>query len=138
MPINGARLLETPPEAGARRRRWWPIVLGIALLLLLLAGGYVLLIFYLSDRNLRRVHAEADRLDPGWRLEELEARRAVLPDEQNAALVVLSAAKLYAASSPTGSEWTDRGEIDNFTPTELLERIKLFKAALTQLGPALT
>jgi hypothetical protein len=37
----------------------------------------------------RRAVAEADRIDPGWRWEELQAKRAVVPDEENAALVIL-------------------------------------------------
>jgi hypothetical protein len=143
MPVNTVRLLETPPQPSLRRRRWWPIILGIGLLLFLLAGGYVLLIFYLSDRNLRLVRAEADRLDPGWRLEELEARRAALADDQNAALVILSAVKSPAASLSTGPKWTDHGqarnEIARLTPTEQLDssQISLFKAALAEVGPAL-
>jgi ABC-type transport system involved in multi-copper enzyme maturation permease subunit len=36
----------------------------------------------------REAVAQADRLDPGWRLDELEARRKVIPDDQNSLYVV--------------------------------------------------
>jgi hypothetical protein len=42
----------------------------------------------------RRAAAEADRLDPGWRLEELEARRALVADEENSASTIEEAARL--------------------------------------------
>ena len=38
--------------------------------------------------------AETDRLDPGWRLEELEARRVKIPDKENSALHILAVKKL--------------------------------------------
>lgn len=44
-----------------------------------------------SDQALREAIAEADRLDPGWRMEDLQAKRAVIPDEQNAALIIMAA-----------------------------------------------
>jgi hypothetical protein len=47
-----------------------------------------------SEQELREAIAEADRIDPGWRAEDLEARRGVVPDEQNAALRVLVAHRL--------------------------------------------
>jgi len=55
--------------------------------------------------------AEADRLDPGWQLEELERKREVIPDEDNGALVVLAAAKLWPAQRSTEPEdfWAEDG-----------------------------
>jgi hypothetical protein len=44
-----------------------------------------------ADRKLADAIGEADRLDPGWRLEELEARRKRIPDDRNAALQVSKA-----------------------------------------------
>src|SRR5207248_568472 len=35
--------------------------------------------------------AEADRLDPGWRIPELEKQRALVPYSENAGLVLLTA-----------------------------------------------
>jgi hypothetical protein len=42
-----------------------------------------------SNKELQDAIAEADRLDPGWRLEELEAKREVIPDSENSAVQVL-------------------------------------------------
>ena len=66
----------------------------VALPLGLWAGRHVLL--HLSaGSELHDALAETDRLDPGWRAEELEARRAAVPDAENAAYRVIAAAKLY-------------------------------------------
>jgi hypothetical protein len=44
--------------------------------------------------------AEADRLDPGWRWEELQAKRAAAPDAENAALVILRLKGRWPAGEP--------------------------------------
>src|SRR5262249_35947819 len=91
----------SPPAPPRPRRRKWKVIGFVALSLLVLAlGGYVYL-FTLGDRRLREAVAEADRLDPGWRLEELEAKRATLPAEQNSALRVLAVKKLMPRTWPT-------------------------------------
>jgi hypothetical protein len=60
-------------------------------LLFLACGGFYGGLVWTSDRDLKEAMAEADRLDPdGWRPEEIDARRKELPDEENAALVVLA------------------------------------------------
>jgi hypothetical protein len=68
----------------------------------LIASGvvYVLLLFYVSGSNLRSAQAEADGLDPGWRLSELEAARRAIPDAENSALHVLAAEKLLPSTGP--------------------------------------
>jgi hypothetical protein len=43
-----------------------------------------------SADRLAAAIAEADRLDPGWRIEAIEARRRVIPDQQNSGLLVPS------------------------------------------------
>jgi hypothetical protein len=75
-------------------------ILWVLFPLILLGVVYVLLLTHFADSDLRELQAEADRLDPGWRLEELEAKRAVVPDDQNAALVILAAAKLLPQPWP--------------------------------------
>lgn len=47
-----------------------------------------------GSKMLQDAIAEADRLDPGWRLEELEAKRAEVPDEQDSAPHVLAVRSL--------------------------------------------
>jgi ABC-type transport system involved in multi-copper enzyme maturation permease subunit len=81
--------LGRPPRwtfGGPRRRR---LVVGLAALapLALLAGWYSAW-GGSSGRYLRQAIAEADELDPGWRLEDLEAKRATVADAGNGALQV--------------------------------------------------
>src|SRR5262249_39058911 len=44
---------------------------------------------WLDERDWQAACAEADRLDPGWRWDDLHARRPPVPVEQNATLRVL-------------------------------------------------
>lgn len=87
----------SPPVAPARSRwRRRLVIVGILLLLLVSApvGGWIYLMRQ-ADRELREAIAELDRREPGgWRLEELEGRRATLDDDDNGALVVMAAKKL--------------------------------------------
>jgi hypothetical protein len=88
------------PASPPRRKRWGlKILIGFGLLggllVLSLAVGYILLI-RAAEESLRDAMAEADRLDPGWRLEELEAKRQAdeIPVEEDAAARVLSVLEL--------------------------------------------
>jgi hypothetical protein len=95
--------IEVPERAVATplRPKWRKRLLLSSLILLPLCLGTPIVCFVLSsDRELREAIAEADKLDPGWRLEELEARRAVIPDEHNSALVLLSAQHLLPPNWP--------------------------------------
>jgi hypothetical protein len=78
----------------ARRRRWWQrwsVRLGV----LLLAGlvGFAAML-YRAEYRLQSELARLDRDDPGWRLDDIEAAREVLPDDRNSARVVVAAADL--------------------------------------------
>jgi len=53
-----------------------------------------------SRIRLEQAIAEADKLDPGWQIPELEANRAKVSDEENSATVILAAAKLIPAQWP--------------------------------------
>jgi hypothetical protein len=66
------------------------LLIGIPLILSLLVGELLLSIYW-TERQLSETLAELDRTDPGWRLEDLEARRTVVADEQNSALRALAA-----------------------------------------------
>src|ERR1700730_798720 len=88
-----------PATTQTPSRRQWPKRIAIALLACVLSGGAaLLLVFYLADREWREAVAEAYRRDPGWRFEALEARRAVIPDEENGALCVRKAHGLLPKS----------------------------------------
>ncbi len=86
----------TTPLPPRRRLRFVKYVL---LLFALGAAGFGFLLWR-ADRDLREAMAEADRLDPHWRLADLEAARAAIPDDENGALVVLKARSLLPAAWP--------------------------------------
>ena len=70
------------------RRRFILLGLLFALVPVLAVAGYLLVQAYLTEQALREAIADADRLDPGWRLAELEANRTPVPPEKNSAAIV--------------------------------------------------
>jgi hypothetical protein len=72
-----------PTEHGTPRRRWWlwlvAVIVGIVLLI---AGGFWM-DNYLAEKAWADACAEADRLDPGWRWDDLMAARPIPPDDRN-------------------------------------------------------
>src|SRR5690242_10014959 len=59
--------------------------------------------------------AETDRLDPGWRFEDLEAQRQLPPPEKNAALQVLAVQSLLPRGwprPPAGAKGANAAEAD--------------------------
>jgi hypothetical protein len=87
--------------AAPRRGRKWLVIAVVFFLVSLAAAAASLIYASRANSSLQRVLAETDRLDPGWRLEELEARRAIIPPEQNSANQVLAADKLLPPSWPS-------------------------------------
>jgi hypothetical protein len=69
--------------------------------LILVVAGAMPLIKYLGDRDWDEAVAEADRLDPGWKVAELEARRAPIADDENSARRVFAAYALLPAAWPS-------------------------------------
>jgi hypothetical protein len=70
-------------------------------LLALWLGLVVLFFFYQTDRELREAMAAAERDSPGgWQLEELEAAREPVPENDNAALVALKVKELLPPGWP--------------------------------------
>jgi hypothetical protein len=126
--------LDTPvsPAPGHRWRNW---TLLCSVLVLGLAGVYSYLA-YLSDQRLQEALAEAERLDSDWRLEDMEAKRPVVPDDENATLAIAAAKKLapgawvntiYEALEPRPD-----------TPQQLnTEQTKALREELQKLQPAL-
>lgn len=89
-----------PPESATRGRgRFWLTIL-LSLFFLWLAALYGLF-RYRAGQDLREAMAEAARTDPGWQLDDIDAARAVVPDEENAALVALKVKALLPANWPT-------------------------------------
>jgi hypothetical protein len=96
-------LLATPPRVPLRRRRWWRWPLRVFLILLV---GATLLVWSYGHRHreavaaVREAVAELDRTDPGWRLQDIEAARTVIPDAENSAQVVGAAYPLTPRDWP--------------------------------------
>jgi hypothetical protein len=76
-----------------RRLRW-----AGALFLLAAAGfaGLVGFVYFRAGGAMQSAFDETDALDPGWRLEDIEASRAVVPDSENAALKIVTLKTLVA------------------------------------------
>ncbi len=93
-------ILDHPPKTtrSPNRRKRILFIAGILLLACLVVSG--LSYVWLEDHSLHRAREEADQLDPGWQLEELIARRATIPDEQNSALAIRAARAALPASWP--------------------------------------
>lgn len=87
-------------------RPWWRsrLFLGGVLLLLLLVGGFAGFLLYQSyaaERELRQIIAELDEAEPnGWRIHEIEAQRAVPPNDRNSALTIQTVHKRLPPNWP--------------------------------------
>ena len=86
-----------PPLASRRARppsRFWRRAFLAFLVLVVAGGGFLAYFVWSASSGLREVVAELDQNDPRWRLEELEAERKALPDDQNSALQILAIKKI--------------------------------------------
>jgi hypothetical protein len=132
--------LDTAPRL-LRRRRRKRIILGMLLAFALVGTAYGVLIWFLTDRDLHEAIEQADRLDPGWRLEDLQNKRAEIPDGQNSALVVLKAARLLPTPWPRKALASQRlGDgFDRINPAQLLDaqQVEDLRTALAKAQDAL-
>jgi hypothetical protein len=108
----GSEGVSRMPAAATVEKRTFPsrwrkgiAITGLSALLLGLLGGSFCFLALWQDIQLRQAIAETDQLDPGWRIRELEAKRAVLPDEQNAAVFLMTADKALSVECPC---WEDQ------------------------------
>jgi hypothetical protein len=85
-----------PPS---RRRLWLILTLLIAAPFAVMATWYAYRV-YTANRDLEKALAETDQLDPRWRLEDVEADRAAVPDERNSGLIVINAKQLMPERWP--------------------------------------
>jgi hypothetical protein len=91
--MSNTPVLESRPRARSRRRRLRWVIVGLVAALAVGAGVYVY-VEYGRDWDVLDAIAEADRLDPGWRFQEMEAARAAVPEAENGAALVLAARAL--------------------------------------------
>jgi ABC-type transport system involved in multi-copper enzyme maturation permease subunit len=73
----------TGPTHSWRLTAWFlfflPLIIGL---------GWYGYSHFAAERSLEQAIADADRLDPGWRLLELEAKRTIVPYEENSTYVI--------------------------------------------------
>jgi hypothetical protein len=122
-----------------RRRRRWPIY--VALFFLLLIGGPLGYYFYVAwalTGSTAAAVAETDRLDPRWRLADMDADRKVYAPEENSALQVIKVVALIGNRSPTAHrDYEDAFE--GLLPQHQLtaEQIDIIRGAFDGLGEGL-
>jgi hypothetical protein len=86
-----------PPQ---RRFRWLRWTVSAVLLTVALGVGEQILEYYQARRALDQAMASLDSTDPGWRLEEIEASREEIPEDENSARVVVTSYALLPRSWP--------------------------------------
>jgi len=119
------------------RRRKRLLISGAALLGVVLLIALYPLVSYIKtlreqERELAEAIAEADTLDPGWRFDDLQAKRSKIPDAENGALKVQQAAAFLPWPWP--ARWNaPANETDEATPT-LAEQLQQLspEVALTE------
>jgi hypothetical protein len=107
---------EAPP-APRKRRGWLLLAVLVGVPVCALAGALIYLPLA-AERAYQAAVAEADRLDPDWRLADVEAQRALVPQEENSALQVLKVHSLIPRP------WPDPPE-DPYLFTELPAQARL-------------
>jgi hypothetical protein len=94
-------------------RRWAVRFLSVAAIGVLVIGSFVGWQVYrrfADQRVLQDTIADLDARHPRWRLEELEADRAIVPEEENSATVIRStSARIspFVLVAPDPTEWSD-------------------------------
>src|SRR5688500_13826018 len=78
-----------PQAPPAKSRRRWRIALAFAAVFVAVPLAYCAYLSWSTGRDLEDAIAETDRLDPRWRLEDLQANRKPVPDDRNAMLVIV-------------------------------------------------
>jgi hypothetical protein len=97
---------------------------------------------YVVRTRLQAILANMDRTDPGWRLSDIEAARAVVPDAENSALRVIAANKLLPQPPKSWIEDDFDMELQRLPPEtplspaqfiHLRQRLDEVKSALDEL-----
>ena len=150
--MSETNISTTSPETTLRQRRRRNSIRSLLFLglCLLLSPLYF---WVLSGKQLQSALAEADRLDPGWRINDLEASRRSILDNENSGLVLIAAKQLMPAHWPAW-EFTSAPENKELNhellaslPVVLLDRdppvriepghLKILRDELRRAAPAL-
>jgi len=134
-----------PPPTRRRRRFLW---LGVLLVLFSACGGCYGIVVHVTNKDPREAEAGADRLEPaGWRMEDIEAQRKDIKDEDNAALVVQAAKVKLPRPWPlprpgvvAGQPVDVDSDVNSLPPEVQLDEALLrdLRTNLQVAGPALT
>jgi hypothetical protein len=108
-----------PQPLPRRRRRLILLALVVVAVPVLAVGGYFLWQSYQAAQLLAAAVHEADQLDPGWRLLDLEANRTPVPAEQDAAPVITRTGDRAITILNTGTVRKDLSDV-----TEPLEKLR--------------
>ncbi len=125
-----APAVDAPPRG---RWRFWLFIIGTPVLLAALAGvGWLVQV----NGGLSGAIADADRLDPRWRLEEIEADRPTPPPGRNAADTIAAIRRLKPSPWPDAT----KDQLLNDLPAVNLlneQQAAAVKEELGRAGPAL-
>jgi hypothetical protein len=131
--VQGARNLSRPGSQWLRRSL---VVVGVSAVTLLVVAGIPLYSSHAAEQRWQQAIAEVERLDPGWRLKDLGAKRAVIPDDANSAILVIKAKQLVPASW----SYAEAAEaLEDAEPQYALDpgQAALLEAELTKITPAM-
>ncbi len=120
---------------------WWSIFLATVGFFVSTVGAYKF-VEYSSYCDLAAAIAETDAASPRWRIEELEADRAVIPDAENSAIVIARVEALRKQAEQQIPPQFDldlfRGASDESLQHRLADaRLEKMRGALRGIQPAL-
>ncbi|MFO0809243.1 MAG: hypothetical protein U0746_11500 [Gemmataceae bacterium] len=107
----------------------------LAVLALLAGGGIFAWVMYASSAYHKAI-AFADEHDPGWHIDQIEAKRATYPDAQNGAVQIV----LIKSLLPNGWQSAQKDELlRDIRPEQLMneQQIAAVRSMLAAVGPAL-
>ena len=95
-------------STGRSRRRGRKRTFMISMLMFLAAavGGAYVYMSTVAGNSLRDAIAEADQLDPGWSILELQSKRQVIPDAENSVETLRNAKNLVPQQWPLWDHYT--------------------------------
>jgi hypothetical protein len=119
--VGSATTSPSPIPRLASRLRRYRIPLGLLLVLVAMYGAFLQFLDWRANRTYLRAAAEVDRLDPGWRLDDILAKREKVPDRENSAPRVAEIARKLPENWP-GILHYDASFLPNGSPLRRLDR----------------